>query len=125
MQTGDRLPAIEVPAADGGSVALRQPGRFATVVVAVHERCDDCAAYRAQLAARADDVRAWDGRIVAVTADAAPGIATPAVLIADQWGELAAVENAGEEHDFIAVQEVLDWLRYLAMKCPECEGEAL
>lgn len=49
----------------------------------------------------------------------------PALAIADQWGEVHAGVAAGAEHRWLAVAEVADWLRYLAMQCPECEGEAL
>ena len=56
---------------------------------------------------------------------AAAGIPAPAVLIADQWGELFVVEPAGDDHGFIEPDEVVSWLRYLAIQCPECQGEAL
>lgn len=56
---------------------------------------------------------------------ASAGITVPAVLIADQWGELFVVEPAGAEHTLLAPDEIVAWLRYLAVQCPECQGEAL
>ncbi len=56
---------------------------------------------------------------------ASAGITAPAVLIADQWGELFVVEPAGAEHALLAPDEIVAWLRYLAVQCPECQGEAL
>lgn len=69
------------------------------------------------------------GERVRVAADperrlASAGITVPAVLIADQWGELFVVEPAGVEHVLLAPDEIVAWLRYLAVQCPECQGEA-
>jgi hypothetical protein len=103
--------------------ALRAGWRNATVVAVLHDRdCGACAAYLARLAEQAAEVDAWDGRVKQVRdvdEDA------PAVIIADQWGEIAVVECAGAAHRFMEPAEVITWLRHLAMKCPECEGEAL
>src|SRR5688572_9705258 len=103
--------------------ALRSGGRNATVLVMVHDReCGACSAYLQKLAAQADEIGEWDGRVVPVREAAEDA---PAVIIADQWGEIAVVEPAGEAHRFIEPVEVITWLQYIAMKCPECEGEAL
>jgi hypothetical protein len=103
--------------------ALRTGGRAATVLISLHERaCPACSAYAEKLAAHAETIGEWDGRVKEVRdvdEDA------PAVIIADQWGEIAAVERAGATHRFMEPAEVITWLRHLAMKCPECEGEAL
>ena len=53
------------------------------------------------------------------------GVRAPAVVIADQWGEVHETREAGGEHRFPTETEIEDWLRYLAIQCPECEGEAL
>jgi hypothetical protein len=103
--------------------ALRSGGRDATVVVVLHgPDCEACAAYVAKLAEQAEDIGASDGRVKYVRAalEDAPGVA-----IADQWGEIAVAELAGAAHRFMEPAEVITWLQYLAMKCPECEGEAL
>ena len=103
--------------------ALRGGGRAATVIVVLHDReCEACAAYVAKLSEQAEEIGEWDGRVKYVrdVDEHAPG-----VIIADQWGEIAVVGHAGEAHRFMAPAEVITWLQYLAMKCPECEGEAL
>jgi hypothetical protein len=103
--------------------ALRGGGRTATVVIVLHDRdCSACAAYLAQLSEQAAEIDAWDGRVKYVR-DVAED--APAVIIADQWGEIAVAEHAGAAHRFMELAEVITWLRHLAMKCPECEGEAL
>lgn len=103
--------------------SLRAPGRNATVLLTLHgEDCEACSDYVALLEKHADEIGEWDGRV-----NPARDVATenPAVTIADQWGEIAVTESAGDDHAFIEPAEVVEWLRFLAMKCPECEGEAL
>src|SRR5688500_14098833 len=109
LKSGDRLPDLKVPSMDGDMVSLRTHSRLATVLLALHPDCRKCSGYREAIAAHGQQVREWDGRVLAVGTHPEAGIEAPSVLIADQWGELAAVENAGEEHAFIDVQEVIDW----------------
>jgi hypothetical protein len=52
-------------------------------------------------------------------------VGAPAVLVADQWGEIHLAHGAGEAHAFPAPEEVVESVRYLAIQCPECQGEAL
>ena len=102
--------------------SLRGTGRQATVLLKLHgPECNACAAYVAALEKHADEIAEWDGRVIQ-TRDVAGQIAS--VTIADQWGEIAVMEEAADHH-FMEPKELITWLRYLAMKCPECEGEAL
>jgi hypothetical protein len=152
LDRGDRLPEITLAAAgDGGEFVLRPRNRQALVVLTLHGgECGECARALSDLMASAAEMREWDGHVIAVVAgervpagiraaqrdgcvvvsDAGRalttrGIPTPAVLIADQWGELALVHDAGESHDFPTPDEIVEWLRFLAIQCPECQGEAL
>lgn len=144
-----RLPDLALASADGGAPRRVRPGgRLAPVLVLVHPGgCAGCAEFVAALEEAAADLEAWDGRVLAITPDpprpgraetAFPwlsdpegrlagtlGLAPPAVVVADQWGELHLASEAGEGHDFPAVSELEEWLQYLAVQCPECEGEAL
>ena len=48
------------------------------------------------------------------------------MIIADQWGEVFLVEAGGAGvHGLPAAEEVVEWLRFVAIQCPECQGEAL
>jgi hypothetical protein len=150
LKRGDRMPPLLLQAADNGkAVALREESRVATVLVILHGGCEPCAEYLAAITQRSTEIREWDGRVVAAVVGSQPsmpepvrdsvvqvtvdadeqlqqsGAATPAVLIADQWGELFMVEGAGTAHAFPEPGEIVEWLRYLAIQCPECQGEAL
>jgi peroxiredoxin len=149
-----RLPELKLPSVrDGADTPLRPPGRVSPVLVLLHGAgCAGCRAYLDRLLASADEIAAWDGRVIAVVpaspdAAAAPGggdakaltvlldpertlaqrlgVEGAVVVIADQYGEIHHAAGAGEEHDLPAPDEVVEWLRYLAVQCPECQGEAL
>ena len=95
------------------------------------------AAYIASLMARQNELRASDVRLV-ITSDAVPGVPSPSVVIADRWGEIYLVEEAGSATldfardgsqqgrraaDLPAADALLEWLGYVQRVCPECEGE--
>lgn len=149
-----RLPDLSLASVPEGVLQpVRPRGRRAPVVVLVHgSGCAPCRAYLDLLAAANASLQEWDGcvRVVlpgsveatrplhaerqlpfAMLADPeqrlarACRVAPPAVVIADQWGEIHSCTSAGPEHEWPAPAEVVEWLRYLAIQCPECEGEAL
>ena len=148
-----RLPDIQLPLIDGETpTQVRARGRKAPVLLLLHSAgCRDCETYVQRLAARQADILEWDGRVLMVVPDrteaegilgttadvpfavaidteqrlaVALSVQIPAIVIADQWGEIHQVEEAGADHHFPATQEVVDWVRYLAIQCPECQGEA-
>ncbi|MGH7573671.1 MAG: hypothetical protein ACREM1_00870 [Longimicrobiales bacterium] len=105
---------------------------------------------RTRLPKRDAEIRKWDGHVFAIISDlpiasageyasALPfplmldaqgtlgtklGVDLPAVIVADQWGEIHVTEEAGPEHEFLAVEELIEWSKYL-IQCPECQGEVL
>ena len=61
-----------------------------------------------------------EARLV-VTRETVDGVPRPGVVIADRWGEVFAVIDDPARTD---VDDLIEWLRWVQMKCPECEGEA-
>lgn len=82
----------------------------------------DARAYAASLSARAEAWREYDAEVV-VTRDGIPGLPAPAVVIADRWGEIVGVEAADTVVGLPAAADLVEWLRFVAHACPECEGE--
>jgi peroxiredoxin len=145
-----RLPELRLPALSGGAAYALRLGRSAPVLVLVHAAgCEACERFVAELDALAPELQEWDARVLVVGPDA-PGeagpphdsrfprlsdpearlasalsVRAPAVVIADQWGQVHERNPAGDDHRFPAPAELVDWLRFLAVRCPECEGEAL
>lgn len=149
-----RLPDLALPSApDGTPLRLRSPGREGTVVMVPHSAdCQDCQSYVGTLAEAKETLREWDGRVVvmvpgdltgaatlsrslngafAVVADADGraaerlGVEPGSMVVSDQWGEVFHVyPGAADTHDLPAPDELAEWLRFMAIQCPECQGEA-
>jgi hypothetical protein len=113
--------------------------------------CERCREYVRGLLARRADIGSWGGCIGVVVRGALPGEARTmspgmeallrelgdadvallaasehttegaALVVADEWGEIHfAAESA--RHELPAPDEVVDWVRFVAIQCPECEG---
>jgi peroxiredoxin len=150
----ERLPDLRLPSAPGGApVPLVPPGgRLVPLILAVHSAdCAECREFAQALAAADAELREWDGRVLVVVpgavdeaarfadgaglpfpvlADEARGLWTrmgmegAAAIVADPWGEVRMRHEAGAAHDLPALAEMVDWVRFVAIQCPECEGEA-
>lgn len=66
-----------------------------------------------------DDNTTW-----VITEDRVAGVSCPSVVIADQWGEIVHLVHPSRVEDLPAPDELMEWVRYLGYRCPECEGEA-
>jgi peroxiredoxin len=151
----ERLPDLRLPSVSGGApVPLVPPGgRRVPIILAMHSAdCADCRAFAQALAAADAELREWDVHVVVivpgdvdeaarfadgaglpfpVVADAERklwmrmGMEGAAAIVADPWGEVRMRHAAGAAHDLPSPAELVDWARFVAMQCPECEGEAL
>jgi hypothetical protein len=79
--------------------------------------------YLARLTARDSDWTSLDTACV-ITRDEVSGVPRPGVLVADRWGEIHLVAGAATVGELTPLDELVEWLRYISHKCPECEGEA-
>jgi hypothetical protein len=76
---------------------------------------EDLAAARATL-----DPLALPFPVVADASDTvarAAGATAPALVVADQWGEVHAALPVGPERPWLPVAELEEWLRFLAVRC--------
>ena len=124
---------------NGEPVAL-EANRAAIVLIVVHsEKCDECREYVSTLWNERSEVFQWDERVIVAVRD--PSDDTPefgaaafevlidaehklpisgtGVMVADEWGEVFHA-TAGH-HRFLAPSALAEWLRFVAMQCPECE----
>jgi hypothetical protein len=81
------------------------------------------ATYASALAARLPDFQEHNC-ICVITRDRVGGVPTPAALVADKWGEIVHVAAPPRQDDLPSASELLDWVAYVELRCPECEGEA-
>jgi hypothetical protein len=124
-RVGDSLPHFEVETLDGGHESYSRiwQRRHLLLVCLPDEDIDEGRRYAAGLAARQPEIAACDAECL-VTRQPVPGLQRPAAVVADRWGEIVFVAGGGHVWDLPPVDDLLDWLRYVQNRCPECEGEA-
>jgi peroxiredoxin len=148
-----RLPELTLRSTPEGELTpLNGFPRKSPMLILVHRQgCPSCRAHLDDLALHHDAITEWDAHVMIISpdphpaGDAAPGkvhpfpflmdpdqrlasalsLQPPATVIADQWGEVRTVHEAGQDHRFLTPAELAEWAKYLAVQCPECQGEAL
>jgi hypothetical protein len=119
------IPHFSLTAIDGERcdyAALWQRKNLLLVVLpraASHER-DACIV---RLQSHMADLTAHDTACVMTTDDVA-GVNCPAVVIADRWGEVAFASEPESVPELPDLETIIEWLRHVQGRCPECEGEA-
>lgn len=117
------VPHFDVATLGGERVRYRDIWqRRNLVLVIVHPREREVvASYASQLTVRQHEFDDEEATVV-TTADAVPGLSAPSVVIADRWGEILHVESppTGDVSQFPSVDELLSWVRFARIQCPEC-----
>jgi hypothetical protein len=76
--------------------------------------------YRERLQGEAGELTAHD-TVLAITVALPPGLAGPALVIVDRWGEIQFVAEVGSDcSELPAPAEIIEWLRFIQRQCPEC-----
>jgi peroxiredoxin len=125
LKRGDSVPHFEVRNLEG------EPFRYSTIwqhknlllVTIPTLDSKSASAYAADVTARVREFVDRDLELV-ITRDRVPGVSAPAVVVADRWGEIVFAEEKSDVADLPGPQELVDWLNYVMIQCPECEGEA-
>jgi peroxiredoxin len=141
--TGKMLASFALPARDGRMVrAWDYRQRASLVILFLVEGDDRGLGLLRDLAAATPEIRAADGAVVAITADELPagsdlpfpvlrdpegaaaarqGLTVPAVVLADRFGEIWAAWDGAEGRPLPSADDVLGWLAFVEVQCPECE----
>lgn len=121
---GDAVPHFRVTAVDGRTIEYSTIWQRQNLVLVMLADADSASeAYVSHLTAGLSVFQSHETELV-VTRDAVGGCASPAVLIADRWGEIVHVADGADVADLPRLPEFLEWVAYLQTRCPECEGEA-
>lgn len=83
----------------------------------------DARQYAATLSEQATNISALDGACV-VTSDRVRGLSRPGALVADRWGEIVFAAHPADVPALPHPPELVEWLHFAQIRCPECEGEA-
>jgi len=140
-----RLPDVALPLlAGGGDVPLRAHRRASVLFLLDGIPGEREGEYLRQLADAEPALRDWDGRVLVVVAGdgaavraaleaqqlplpvladperavlRAAAVVAPALVVADQWGEVHVATQPGPGERWLPVAEVEQWLRFLAVRC--------
>lgn len=144
LGAGKLLPALSLPVLQAqDELSLRKLGRPYAIVLVHGLPCPSCEDYVRQL--ERSDITTWGGRVAVVVPHLADCVSLRsslgggpaevlldpdrelaagdlAVVVADEWGELFFAAASSPDHDLPAAEEVAEWIRFVAVQCPECEG---
>ena len=125
LRRGDLVPHFTVKTLHGDEFSYATIWQCRNLVLIALSVTDSESAkrYVSELAARGADFSAGEADCV-VTRDRIQEIPSPAVLVADRWGEVICIAATSDVRDLPQVEDVLEWLRYVQSRCPECEGES-
>jgi hypothetical protein len=125
LDKGDHIPHFTVTTLDGLPVTyadIWQRRNLVLVCWPPRQADDRSTRYVAALQALVTARRGLDAVVVATSSEI-PGAPCPGMVIADRWGEVQYVA-ASRIDDLPDPADVADWLDYIRIQCPECEGEA-
>ena len=125
LQNGELLPHFNVTTIGGARFAYADiwQRKNLLLVSLPEEESEGSANYLSRLASQMSPMTGNDIACV-VTRDSIPGLTSPGLVVADRWGEIHHVTHAARVEDLASPDELVEWLRYLQSRCPECEGEA-
>ena len=136
---GTRIPAFAVNGPNG-ALPLRAPEQGSRVLLLVRDDAHESARpYISALEERLPELREWYASALVLTEDASADSALPtaraepdvwtalgipagdsALIIADRWGDVYFSQRTREFTDLPATDRIEEWIRFLAMQCPEC-----
>jgi hypothetical protein len=122
---GDLFPHVVVRRLDGREFSYSdvwQRRSLLLISLSAGTSSPDESEYLARLSASREAFDEYGAEVIA-TRDPVPGVPSPSMLVADRWGEIVAVEHADRASELPPVEELVDWVRFVAQACPECEGE--
>ena len=119
------MPHFEVTRVDGARVRYSTIWQRKNLLLVVLPAAETGASadYAARLTAHRPAIAEHDAECV-ITRDRVPGVPSPGVVVADRWGEVHFVAGSSGSTGLPSPEELIEWLHYVQVKCPECEGES-
>lgn len=134
------LRGIPLFSARDGQQVVVEPGRAGVVLIVVHsDKCKECREYVSDVWNQRADIFEWGERLIVVMREPSTEetdfgipdievlvdanqklpISGTGVMVTDEWGDVFHA-TAGH-HRFLSASALKEWLRFIAMQCPECE----
>ena len=125
LQTGDLVPHFTVTTFSGESFDYSDIWQRKNLVLVLLPHADSAATTKFvdQLTAQMSELTSDDSACV-ITREGVSGVQSPAIVVADRWGEIHHLADGKTVDDLPGSDDVIEWLRYVQHQCPECEGES-
>jgi hypothetical protein len=125
LKRGDSVAHFVVTRTDGTRVdyATIWQRKNLLLVLLPAEESDAFAEYGVRLDGRRSELTSY-GTEVVITRNDVPSLESPAVVVADRWGEVFLAVTSAAVTGLPDPDELAEWLRFVQSQCPECEGES-
>jgi hypothetical protein len=119
----DAMPMFTATGVDGSLFRYEDIWQRKSLLL-VSLRSDDpgAPAYATSIGALEPALAGLDAALV-VTTMRIENVPSIGVVVADRWGEVYYVQEAGPASGLPSPAELLEWLRFVRNECPECQGE--
>lgn len=123
LRAGQQVPHFRVRDLDHSYVAYSEIWQRKNLVLVLlpGDGSREADRYIAELRSHMSELTAHD-TVCVMSRDDVAGAPRPGIIIADRWGEIHFVAG-GRVEDLPASAGIVQWLRYVQMQCPECQGE--
>lgn len=124
LQAHDQVPHFEVTTIDGQQVRYATVWQHRSLVLVCLDDAHGSGGVETSYLKTLGSLDRSGRTALVVTRNSIREVPRPGALVADQWGEIAFVRGAESVEQLPAASELSEWLHWVQMKCPECEGEA-
>jgi hypothetical protein len=122
IQAGDLMPMFTARTDDGCLFRYQDIWQRKNLVLLTLPKDDPTrTAYTTSLRTLVESV-AGDTTVV-ITNTLIDSVPFPGVIVGDRWGEVYNVQAAARAADLPPADELSEWVRYVQVQCPECQGE--
>ena len=123
IQVRDLMPMFAARTDDGSLFRYQDIWqRKNLVLVTLSEDDPTRTAYTTSLRTLGESAASGDTAVV-VTNSRIDSVPCPGVVVADRWGEIYNVQAAAQASDLPTADDLSEWVRYVQVQCPECQGE--
>jgi peroxiredoxin len=122
LRPGDQVPHVSFRTTDGHALRYADLWQHKNLILVSLPADSAFGTYAARLE---HDLRSGlpaDTSLV-ISHDALADLPAPAILVADKWGEIHYAYTASTLAEMPVAESILEWLTYVRVQCPECQGE--
>jgi hypothetical protein len=123
LHPGDHVPHVSIRTIDGATINYADLWQHKNLIFVSIPAEPAFTEYAARLERAVCPALPADSALV-ISHGALPDLPAPAVLVADKWGEIHYAHVAATIAEMPDAEALLDWLTYVRVQCPECQGEA-